>query len=147
MYHQRLNMVGGQFDQQSISQHVFFFKFSESPRSCSVLTSIIHNSPSCPVLDDHGQLSNSGICLHIRSNHACIFEGKRVVYVHVAGQAKFRIPDLDNWYLGCRNTNNFFHSACEVGGISIYGAMCPESCSGTEQPTPRQEIGNHAHAF
>lgn len=63
-------------------------------------TSIVDYPPPCPVFDHHSKLSNPRIGLDIYSNHACILKGYCVIHIHIAGEAKLGIPNLDNWNFG-----------------------------------------------
>jgi hypothetical protein len=79
-------------------------------RGTGVLTSIIQNTPLCPVLDDHGQWPHTIIDLDVQVDHARVLEGSSVVDIHIARQLQLRVPDFYYPDLGRRDAHDAFHT-------------------------------------
>jgi hypothetical protein len=74
------------------------------------LTSIIQNTPFCPVLDDHSQWPHTIIDLDVQIDHARVLEGSDVVDIHIARQLQLRVPDFYYPDLGRRDAYDAFHA-------------------------------------
>ncbi len=48
--------------------------------------------------------------IDVGQHHASIFQGKRIVDIHVAGETQFRIPYLDDRDFRGRHAHDLFHA-------------------------------------
>jgi hypothetical protein len=80
---------------------------------CSRLTSIVQDTALCPVLDYHGERSNTIVELDVGLDHTRVLDCGDVVHVDVAGELQLGVPDFYYPDFGCWYAYYTLHAVWE----------------------------------